>query len=246
MANKQVYIGGAHMDENGKATGGKAGNQTGRELGEGLYYKHKNGWYVFRANDPTVRRKLAEAMSAACANKHIGYDQAQRNSLYKIVGQVGFNPARIVMDCETDCSALVRVCCAYAGVMLPDFNTAYEPYILMESGAFSQVPLDRNSLQVGDILCTPVKGHTEIVTRIVDGTKTVFEGDQMNVLKRGSRGHEVVVLQGLLNLFNGAGLYPDGDFGPKTEEAVYNYQKAEKLEADGIVGKNTWSKLLKG
>lgn len=36
----------------------------------------------------------------------------------------------------------------------------------------------------------------------------------------------------------------DGDFGSGTEKAVKNFQKANGLTADGIVGKDTWKKLL--
>jgi peptidoglycan hydrolase-like protein with peptidoglycan-binding domain len=35
----------------------------------------------------------------------------------------------------------------------------------------------------------------------------------------------------------------DGFFGAKTEEAVINFQKKNKLAVDGIVGPRTWSKL---
>ena len=35
-----VYIGGASIDERGKASGGQAGNQTGRELRKQAYYDH--------------------------------------------------------------------------------------------------------------------------------------------------------------------------------------------------------------
>jgi peptidoglycan hydrolase-like protein with peptidoglycan-binding domain len=36
----------------------------------------------------------------------------------------------------------------------------------------------------------------------------------------------------------------DGDLGSKTEDAVCAYQKKNGLVEDGIVGKNTWTKLL--
>jgi peptidoglycan hydrolase-like protein with peptidoglycan-binding domain len=36
------------------------------------------------------------------------------------------------------------------------------------------------------------------------------------------------------------------DFGSATEKAVVKFQKVNGLAQDGIVGKNTWSKLLKG
>ena len=57
------------------------------------------------------------------------------------------------------------------------------------------------------------------------------------VLKLGSRGNEVKVLQEKLNL------KADGIFGPLTEEAVKDFQRSNGLEVDGIVGTNTLSKL---
>ena len=57
------------------------------------------------------------------------------------------------------------------------------------------------------------------------------------VLKLGSRGNEVKVLQEKLNL------KVDGKFGPLTEEAVKDFQRSNSLEVDGIAGDGTLSKL---
>ena len=37
--------------------------------------------------------------------------------------------------------------------------------------------------------------------------------------------------------------FVNGEFSDKTEEAVKNYQKDKSITQDGVVGKNTWSKL---
>ena len=58
-------------------------------------------------------------------------------------------------------------------------------------------------------------------------------------LKKGSKGNSVAILQTLLNID------VDGDFGPKTKEAVIQFQKAHNLKPDGIVGPKTWEELLK-
>lgn len=66
-------------------------------------------------------------------------------------------------------------------------------------------------------------------------------------LAKGSKGDKVRVLQELL-LGRGydLGTYgADGDFGAATWTAVAQFQAANGLTADGIVGKNTWRKLLR-
>lgn len=59
----------------------------------------------------------------------------------------------------------------------------------------------------------------------------------MTTVKLGSRGADVKTLQTKLNLS------ADGIFGPITEEAVKEFQKANGLTVDGIVGPKTWEKL---
>ncbi len=64
------------------------------------------------------------------------------------------------------------------------------------------------------------------------------------LLKNGSVGAYVKFLQQLLE----SNLYPvgniDGIFGSRTQTAVENFQKDNNLQVDGIVGNNTWAKLV--
>lgn len=66
------------------------------------------------------------------------------------------------------------------------------------------------------------------------------------MLQKGSKGASVKALQLLLigNDFSCGSYGADGDFGSATDKAVREYQKAKGLAVDGIVGVNTWSKLL--
>jgi uncharacterized protein (TIGR02594 family) len=67
----------------------------------------------------------------------------------------------------------------------------------------------------------------------------------MSILRMGARSAEVKSLQLLLN----AALQPppclraDGEFGPRTREAVLRFQNARRLPADGEVGPRTWVEL---
>lgn len=57
------------------------------------------------------------------------------------------------------------------------------------------------------------------------------------VLKNGSKGERVTQMQGKL------GIAADGDFGPKTEEAVKAFQQSRGLKPDGQCGPITWAAL---
>jgi hypothetical protein len=66
-------------------------------------------------------------------------------------------------------------------------------------------------------------------------------------LENGAESELVKTLQQLL-LAKGYNLPKygaDGEFGSETEKAVIAFQKSKKLTVDGIVGKNTWDRLLK-
>lgn len=249
-----VKLAAAHIDERGKATGGKAGDQTGREVCVRAYYVHSKGWRVFRPIDIAKGECIAQDAVYACDNKNIGYDQSQRDTLYTVSKPLGFNCSKVDTPCETDCSALVRVCCAYAGIMLPNFNTSTEAATLLRSGAFveltgSKYTTQGDYLRRGDILVTKTKGHTEIV--ITNGSKASAVpvaaptklGDRL--LINGMSGPDVKELQtDLINLDYDLGRWgADGDFGDQTEMAVRRFQTQMGLAVDGQVGPATLAAL---
>lgn len=253
-----VYVGSARSDENGKAYGGKAGDQkSGREVSTQAWYRHSKGWRVFRAVDPGVALKIGECMEYACRNDLIGYDQWQRHTLYTQARKVGFRVQDVKTACETDCSALVRVCLAYAGIMdIPEsFRTGNMPDYLMTTGAFIELKDSKYTdkpdwLGYGDILVTRTSGHTVVV--ISDGEK--FEGPVQpkayalgeRNLGRGDEGEDVRLMQRYLLQLNysvgesGA----DGDFGKNTESAVKAFQSDHRLTEDGVYGEDTHAALM--
>lgn len=244
-----VKLAAAHIDESGHARGGKAGDQTGREVCFRNYYVHSKGWRVFRPKDPLAGEKIAQDAEWACDNSKIGYDQNQRDTLYNVAEGVGFNCFKVTKACETDCSALVRVCCAYAGIGLPNFNTSNEADALLKSGAFTELTGSKYTnqgvyLRRGDILVTRTKGHTEIV--VSNGSKSGAPvHDEPRVLKNGMSGADVKTLQQKLIK---AGFYcgkygADGDFGDATEMAVRRFQTQHGLAVDGQAGPKTMAAL---
>lgn len=259
-----VKIGHASIDENGKARGGKAGDQNGKEVKISNYYVHSKGWVVLRCVDPAKRALIAEAMEKACSNSAIGYDQNQRNTLYNDIKGKGFDPSKTSKKVETDCSALVRICIAYAygKDVAGNIRTVSEPATLVKTGLFEKL-IDKkyckssDYLLRGDILCTPVSGHTVIVLN--DGAKANNKPTEkkeevcnvnLPVLKKGAEGGAVKSLQQLLmakgyEMKNKGKTYrDDGDFGTATENAVNAFKKAKKLPTNGTVDEETWAKLL--
>lgn len=165
-SSMSVTIGHASIDENGKATGGSAGDQTGKEVCTRSWY-NKPWLKVFRPTDSSIASKIAVAMEQACANNNIGYDQSQRTSLFAAAKAANWDLAAITSPCETDCSALVAVCVNAAGLSVSkDMYTGSEETLLSRTGKF-QILTDAKYiggseyLKRGDILLG--SGHTAIV-----------------------------------------------------------------------------------
>ena len=167
-----VYIGHASIDERGKANSGVAGDQTGKEVYKRTWYSKP--WHtVFRPKSDTIAEKIAKAMEQACANDNVGYDQSQRTTLYTQAKAKGWDISKVTTKCETDCSALVAVCCNAAGVTVSkDMYTGNEKSVLTATGKFtvytdSKYVGGSDYLKRGDILLG--NGHTAVV--LSDGAK---------------------------------------------------------------------------
>ena len=192
-----VRVGSARSDENRKLVNGVEGDQRqtsipdmSGEVSMEPWYMHSKGRYIIRAKDPEARKKIAYAMEAACNNKHIGYSQSNRwtaQDWCKWNNNENYDPATITKDVNVDCSALVRLCCAYAGIMLGDFYTSNMPVVLPASGKFElianhDITDSPKKVLKGDILVTRSSGHTVVVlddgpeATDLNNSKYVFEG----------------------------------------------------------------------
>ncbi|MBW4522187.1 MAG: peptidoglycan-binding protein [Scytolyngbya sp. HA4215-MV1] len=83
---------------------------------------------------------------------------------------------------------------------------------------------------------TPAKTRQHITLQLNDG---IFD-TSTEVIK------EVKLLQQCLKDWGMLGANDiDGEFGPRTNDAVKRFQQKKSLEVDGVVGLNTWAALLK-
>jgi len=163
-----ILIGSARIDEHGKISGGRPGDQTGREVSMQDFYVHSKGWIILRAKNRRHAEKIAAAMKTACNNAHIGYDQSRRLDIIK-------DGTRSSVDTSCDCSSLIRQCVIEAtGIDPHNFNTAGEKAALLKTGLFDALPFtSRDDLRTGDILVTKTKGHTVAVTEAPDHPATI-------------------------------------------------------------------------
>ena len=250
-----VRISNSGSDENGNYKGGKAGDQTGREW-------YIRNWYsrpwncVLRHPNAEIRACIATLAVKAAENDHIGYDQIQRETYRKALEAAGWDPAKITKDVESDCSAGVIANIIATGHILgvaglQKFGATYTGNLRKEAqNRGFQVLTDSKYLTrddyllAGDILLNDAH---HVCTVVTNGTSARFEkpltekGDYelMPLIKKGSRGKAVKILQSLLG-----GLEVDGSFGAKTLAAVKAFQKKKGLTQDGEVGPLTWNALI--
>lgn len=161
-----VKIGHASIDENNRSRGGKAGDQTKKEVCVRDWY-NKPWNKVIRPKNEQVAERIAKTMEAACANDNIGYDMSERNTLYREAKAKNWDVSSIKKPCETDCSALVRVCVCAAGITIPDICTGSMAKVLKGTSEFKILTDEKflkkdDHLKRGDILVKEFS-HTAVV-----------------------------------------------------------------------------------
>ena len=108
-------------DENNKYKNGKAGDQTGGEWKVIAWYNRP--WNcVLRHPDAEVRKKIAELAKEAAQNDLVGYDQNERYTFWEHLKASGYNPAKITVACEADCSSGVAAIVKAVGYLLGNEN----------------------------------------------------------------------------------------------------------------------------
>lgn len=216
-----VLCGHASIDERGKTKGGTAGDQTKKEVCTRYWYD--KGWsFVLRCKDPIKAEKMAVACERGCANDNIGYDQNQRNTLNTQAKKVNYDLSKIVVKCETDCSAYMTVCVQAAGINV-NYNGSNAPTTSTMKSAFTKT------------------GFFEVLTdkKYLTSDKYLKRGDIL--VKPGS--HTIMVLQN--------GSYSSVPSSSTTVKNTYtkkqfikDVQAAIGAKIDGIAGPETLSKTV--
>lgn len=127
MANKFAW---ASIDERGKATGGKAGDQTGREVLVGNYYNFGQN-QVIRYKEKKHGRKAGKIAKALANCNSIGYNQDERYQLPNLAAKCDWNYKKLLKALKTrkvncDCSSFAStvINLAYGKKLIPISTTA--------------------------------------------------------------------------------------------------------------------------
>lgn len=236
-----------------KSVTGVAGDQPGWEVKTGNWYYFGQN-VVLRFKSRTEAAKAARICEALCRNKHVGYDQNQRTTLFSEMRRVGWDPAKITKNCETDCSAMIAVILNAIGIRVSkDIYTGNMVKAIMDTGKFSKFTgatycKQDKYCRYGDII---VNESSHVIMALQDGagtkeldrTKpaTTTSSTKTDRVKKGQRG---------LNSMLGAELVIDGSRGPQTRKCEImavqygaNKQFRTGLAVDGLFGRATRSAM---
>ena len=233
-----VKLGSSSKDEKGQYRGGQAGDQTGAEVYIQNWYD--GSWHsVIRPKSAALAEKIASACEKACNNNNIGYDQYERNSLYREALKVNLDLSKITTPCECDCSSLVSTCCIAAGLSESIFfagNNMRTTYNLIDAcnktGHFdvltsSNYTRSKDYLKRGDILLST--GHTVIV--LSNGDKA----GQMVVTQTVTETYKVKITASKLNVRS----------SPNVNSAIVTQVKAGEVYTI-IEEREGWGRLKSG
>ena len=260
------YLAQASIDENGKITGGVAGNQTGAELNtRATYSSSSNPWWSVIPRNTAVRLEMCRLAKAGVANPYIGYDQSQRNTVLIQAKKVGWDLGAVQVACEADCSSLlatVMICAVYRvlGKEAGDkvYAALYAGQNLPATGNFKEKLATLGEyFTTGTASFTPGyglvrNGHAVIVVDALVSAGKLTSGASSDVSIASSKypckgwtGEEVKRIQNALMSkgYSVGSSGSDGVFGDDTNAAVRKFQSDRGLEVDGIVGPMTQTAL---
>lgn len=184
-------------DENNKYTGGAAGDQTGGEWALIAWYNRP--WKcVLRHPDAAIRQEIARLATAAAKNNLVGYDQGQRYTFWEHLKASNYDPAKITIKCEADCSSGVAAIVKAVGYLTGNAKLqAVSIYCYtgnlraaLKAAGFTVLTESKyltgpDYLLAGDILLND-DHHT--ATNVTDGSKATSGGSSSGGSAGGSTG----------------------------------------------------------
>jgi len=152
----------ARIDENGQIMGGKAGDQTGKEVVKQDFYDAD--WHtVYRPKEVAIAKQMAKGAEAIAKNDHFGYSQSDRYTGYDESRKLNFDFSKVTTPCAFDCSSMVMTLIRSAGIDIKrELFTWNMDAPMLATKQFDKIPYTKGmALKTGDIVLKT--GHVVIV-----------------------------------------------------------------------------------
>lgn len=246
-----VLCGWASIGENGKVTGGAAGDQTGKEVKTGPYYQFGQSQLI-RWKKTAHRKLYVKIIKWFCDSPLVGYNQNQRTTLYTALEKVGWDYTKLKTKVNCDCSELVVCainCVVKKAVMPSTTTTSTLEKNAKATGLFQTTKTESKYLSTddwlrrGDIINAPGK---HVISSLGIGLMKVPTAK----LKKGCENTLAVKrYQTCLNYLGytdnkGKRLTIDGDFGSSTNQASKKFKRKYKLGVTGCYKSKARKKLM--
>lgn len=161
----------ASIGENGRATGGKPGDQTEKEVKVGNYYNFDQDKCI-RFKEVTYGRKAAAYAKGLTKNESIGYNQNQRATLFQLAAECDWNYERLVNELKykkvnCDCSSFVSVVInlAFGKRLIPCCTTSTIWNWCEKTGKFKRLDIKKAEAEFhkGDM---PIKAGKHVIINV--------------------------------------------------------------------------------
>ena len=152
-----------------------------------------------------------------------------------------------VKDVELYKANFENICQAIAKSLIGQISTSVPATPVNNTPVATAPPTPTVSKPTGDDWVKRLQAECNrqgFSNQVVDGIAGPNTLKGCPLLKIGARGNITKLLQEKLTSLGYGTNGVDGIFGNGTKNAVIKYQKSKGLSADGIVGQNTWRKLL--
>lgn len=209
------------------------------------------GTEVCYYSQPTLAKEVSK--NIANAGGFIDRGAKQRTGLYflkhtnkpAILIEVCFVDS--VKDVELYKANFENICQAIAKSLIGQISTSVPATPVNNTPVATAPPTPTVSKPTGDDWVKRLQAECNrqgFSNQVVDGIAGPNTLKGCPLLKIGASGNITKLLQEKLTSLGYGTNGVDGIFGNGTKNAVIKYQKSKGLSADGIVGQNTWRKLL--